>query len=135
MNMKADYKFTDAQELWLSCLEEDGLPQTTGRLQKKEGYCCLGVACFLYEHYHNKPLDPNGFGMFSGLVLDGKRSPVKDWLGLRDVCGTPVWWSTPSGPLRTLMALNDIEGYTFKQIAAVIRKNPRAYFKEVEDEK
>lgn len=133
--MKDDYKFTDAQELWLRCLEEDGMPQTRGRLRNEEGYCCLGVACFLYEHYHGKPIHPTGFGRFEGYTLGQVGAPVSDWLGLRDGCGHPKGWYEQLGPLLPLTSLNDIEEYTFPQIAAVIRKNPRAYFKEVEDEK
>lgn len=122
---KKPFKLTEAQELWISCLEEDDLPQTEGTLQDAEGYCCLGVACFLYEQYHDKPLVGRKKGLFAGLTLHSYEylNPVLDWIGLRSGAGVPRNWAYDA-----LTELNDNTSVGFKGIAKVLRKHPEQYF-------
>lgn len=123
--------FTPEQEAWLVDLETTEEPQAMGDLHRFSGspgagYCCLGRACVVLGIKETRSGD---LGFFDGntallpdvaveklrLLSDGGRLklPVAD--GVRShIC---------------LTAMNDA-GWTFKQIAAYIRANPRDVFTE-----
>ena len=120
---------TKIQLRWLEALESGKYNQGIGNLKSNDRYCCLGVACellglsqkiedgmiyFGYDHSYHSAIMPytswkllglkDGSGYFEELNIDG--NIIKN---------------------RTLAFLND-SGWTFKQIANVIRKNPEVFF-------
>jgi hypothetical protein len=115
---------TNNQEAWLQALESDEFKQTTGQLQRGDGFCCLGVACVVAEKA--------GITVrrYLGVALDGStlhdQPEVHYWLGLRSETGHPR-----SHVSCSLIGLND-RGKTFKEIAQFIRANPEEYFVNTE---
>lgn len=102
---------TANQEKWLKALESDEFSQTKGRLQCDDSYCCLGVACRVAG--------------VKGPLLDATLTghpDVMSFLRLTTVCGF-----SKNHTLHSLTYMND-EGKTFKEIAAVVRAYPEAYF-------
>lgn len=120
---------------WVAALRSGEYSQTDGALHKpaNNGFCCLGVAC-----------DISGLGKWEGDVYGiltyrpktGKGSPtnlpgaVRDWLGLRTVSGQfkeadDDIYQGEELIKTSLVAKNDEEGYTFKEIADIIESEPK----------
>jgi hypothetical protein len=122
---------TANQEAWLQALESGEFKQTQGTLQRRDCFCCLGVACVVaekegievYRYTKESQAAPNdgNIGDLSGCTLSAQWH-VKDWLDLYDSMGCPVDINGPS-----LVMMND-NGKTFPEIAAIIRANPEKYF-------
>lgn len=125
------FKFGPLQRRWLQALESGGYKQgTPGKLREDRGgkgraryaYCCLGVADRVCK-----------LGETDDLLL------VKTFnrIGLHNASGAPHHGIAKSllKELYSLTMLNDGGGssaqfprHTFKQIAAILRANPTAYF-------
>lgn len=104
--------FTDA-------LRSGEYNQCKGQLQDSKGYCCLGVACVVYEKLTGEELNKDTAGQLVGGTLPQN---VQTFYGIEDDLG--VYWCVRGG--RTaLSALNDVRNYTFNQIADVVDSNPR----------
>jgi hypothetical protein len=89
-------------------------------------YCCLGVACKLYQEQHKLGKTPSYLKVKQETCLPDE---VMDWLGLADHEGCYVDRGDPDC-LNHLTNLNDNKGFTFKQIAAVIESEPEGLFVE-----
>lgn len=111
------FVFGPNQTRWLAALEGNEYEQCQGELHKGDGYCCLGIALVVLDC-----LDENR----SAYTLDRGH---REEMGLFDVDGAPSPESGLSNLDVGLAALNDA-GKSFREIAAAIRANPRAYFKE-----
>lgn len=107
----------------VEALESDKYLQTTGQLRRRDisgqyGYCVMGVACDIScvstwtdDFYSGNKINPlDEVREFFGLA--------KNWCGKKSEDGKPL-----KGP----MDMND-SGRTLKEIAAVLRKYPEAYF-------
>ena len=148
------FKFGPNQKKWLRLLESGKYRRTTGRLCRvskngNKSYCCLGLAAEKvisleseivssktfgekdYLNFHdNNPTDV--FGDAAGLPGISFKE-----LGLNSRIGTFMkdgdYYSYYKGEMiqtlvnPSLARLNDI-GYTFKQIARIIRKFPKYVF-------
>jgi hypothetical protein len=125
--------FTPEQEAWLVDLETTEEPQTEGALHRlrqehsdegevmhSAGYCCLGRACVVLGL---KESELGGLGIFHGasVILPGRAATA---LRLRNSNG---YLAEPFDGFDNLTGMND-NGWTFKQIAAYIRANPRNVF-------
>lgn len=102
---------------WLEALNSGEYNQTTGRLKRESGFCCLGVLCDLYSKEKNEE-----WYAYSDYHFEFLGSPtllplaVRRWAGIEE--GNPsVSYKRPT----SLAQLND-RGKTFKQIAKVIKK-------------
>ena len=130
-------KLTDAQEQWLTALEDGSYTQTTGALRDAEGFCCLGVACDLY--------DSDGWDCDLYPAIGVLPKSVRAHLGLRSDVGhfneaeleradardieSMICYQKPA----SLATLND-RGCSFEEIAGIIRRNPNVVFeKEMSD--
>ena len=114
-------RLTKPQRLWVKALEDGEYRQARGQLYRKGGFCCLGVACKLYNKEKNKVLKYRKDG-------DLENFPeVRDWLGLRNESGSFSAGIEGVDAL-DLVSLND-DGSSFKEIAKVIRANPNKVFK------
>jgi hypothetical protein len=108
----------DNMKLVIKALRSGEYKQTKETLQDKDGYCCLGVMCAVYESVTGNFLRRDGFSgeLYGGDLGDQKG--VKDWVGLRNYIGE-------SHSNLTLAELNDDESYTFLQIADYIESEPQ----------
>ncbi len=118
----------EVKEAWVKALRSGEYQQTTIRLRRNEGYCCLGVLCDIY-HKQEQPLYQTGWQFvedgnyymynYSSVVLP---EDVKEWAGLNDV--DPSFDEEEEGEysLHILSVLNDY-GKNFYQIADLIEKH------------
>ena len=99
-----------------------------GSLCAEEEYCCLGVACEVYNRYHPKNKleieEHEGEKLYNGfaLVLPPE---VEEWLGLASENG----FFNGDGTKYSLTQLNDA-GYTFAEIADIIESEPKGLFED-----
>lgn len=118
-------KNDEAVQEWLDALESGDYSQTRNVLQDRRGYCCLGVACDLFA---KKFPDKISVVHQSGTVFYGGGNTslpesVREWLGLKDIAGTYFY----EGEEQALATDND-SGLPFKDIAAIIKKQPSHLF-------
>ena len=83
-------------------------------LESKEGYCCLGVMCDVYQKETGAKLRLNREGIYGSNLAD--QVGVQEWVGLKYMCGD----STYNEPLTDM---ND-GGKTFSEIADFIESEP-----------
>jgi hypothetical protein len=115
-------------KLWLKALRSGRYAQTTGVLHDKDGYCCLGVACAVYNKTHKKKVR---FGEgYEVLSLQEDKSCVRHWLGLQNPHGR--YFQEDKSII--LANLND-QWITFKKIADIIESNPKDLFVATTKEK
>ena len=140
---------------WVEALRSGAYEQCRGRLRRQyledydndereqgEGYCCLGVACDLYQQAHPDVSEwiEDEFAIFSGphegagsTTMEGAlHEAVAEWLGLKDIDGQfheKQYVPNSKSAGSSLIALNDV-GATFEQIADMIERKPRGLFKE-----
>jgi hypothetical protein len=135
-NADADkpYIFSKAQEDWLRDLETTDAPQTTGTLHRMVpigsvpvGYCCLGRACVALD-IPEEVSRTRQIGVFMGRTGALPEGATKA-LRLRNSDGELAEAVEADGiAYPTLAGLNDGAEWSFKQIAAYIRANPRNVF-------
>lgn len=122
MNIPTKFKFGPIQTLWLESLENNPERQTTHKLgvKSEDGLsykaCCLGEYGLIAgkcKWVGNRLQDGAYFGTLVESNLD---------LGLRSSAGTPK--NIKHGSLANL---NDHQGKTWPEIAAIIRANPEEY--------
>lgn len=131
---KNKYKLTpqEARSLWKQELRSGNKRQAAGSLairlykQKKVKYCCLGVACELFNKLEKRIKTKNNHKQ---IVYDGQVSVlpdcVKDWLGV--LGDARVQCVYPDVIKRTdLVYLNDCKRLSFNLIADVIEESERA---------
>ena len=126
---------TEPQKLWLDALRSGKYKQTKEVLKDKNGYCCLGVLCQLYNDNVCKIEEPMEYHMISnsedmeqGKVCASFDSEcqvlprvVQKWVGLKDSIGRLGGCS--------LTIMND-EGKTLSEIADTIEQNQYKLFVE-----
>jgi len=114
----------EAREAWCLALESREYAQTKAMLQGGKGYCCLGVACLVAEQ-NGIAVEREKYTGANRLVGSSlhRQEAVLLWLGLQDGAGA---FEGEAGV--SLVTLNDSQGMTFAEIAAVIRSNPRGLF-------
>jgi hypothetical protein len=116
-------------DLWVEALESDEFQQTTCVLTDKDDKdCCLGVACKVYQREVGGltlSSDASGSVLYDGNV-GTLPEVVRDWFGLASAEGEYV---DDGGYSQALTGDNDDRGYTFKEIAAIIRDRPEGLFR------
>jgi hypothetical protein len=95
---------------WINALRSGEYKQIKKTLQTYKGYCCLGVACKLFIPEGKQEV--NFYGKLAGDEPDDQRN-APEWLKdinreFRDKTG------------KYLTALNDIDGFSFNEIADVL---------------
>ncbi len=123
-------------KVWVEALRSGEYPQTTGRLKRdtdalhtKAGYCCLGVACDLYQK-------ATGIGEFGRdgqmFFIDGNEhidlmpKKVADWFGINPDSEYII--RTPEDKVSYSLAGDNDTGSTFLQIADIIESEPEGLF-------
>ena len=122
------------QELWLKDLETTEVPQEKEYLSVEDkngnliGDCCLGRACKVFGLFPNKKeehIDPLKIIVFFNNCSQQCPLVIVEKLKFYSCTGS----SNDSIGDHCLVILNDT-GKTFKEIAAIIRKDPSVYFSE-----
>jgi len=106
-------------QLWVDALRSDEYEQTYGRLEVRDGYCCLDVACRVYQEQTGIKLKTDD-GDLEGGNLGGGYDQVREWLGLKSPSGRYIGDSLTSN--------NDEDKYTFADIANIIESDPDGLF-------
>ena len=116
-------KLTMAQrrQLLVEALESGKYKQTTGSLADDKGYCCLGVACEVYQEHVGNLLIVNYSYNNEYMVLPKK---VRKWYGFTTRLGT---YATSKSGDNALSRDND-DGKSFTEIAAIIKSKPQGLF-------
>ena len=98
----------EIKDKWVEALRSGKYKQCKGRLQKKDGYCCLGVLC-----------DISGIPFDVGYTLPDN---IKNWSGMVTHDGT--YRCKDLVYLKSLVILNDgrNENKNFNEIADVIEE-------------
>lgn len=110
-------------KMWIAALRSGAYKQGTQWLRNGNEFCCLGVACDLYNKTHKRGLDirkEGGEYYFDGSA-DYLPNKVQKWLGM----------STASGEFGSdaLVEMND-RGKSFAEIADLIESEPDGLFTE-----
>ena len=113
---------TAAQKAWIVALRSGKYKQGKDQLQSGQKFCCLGVACLVYEEETGNKLMRSASNALMGLDLDFYED-VQNWLSLRNPSGKGEKCKRENN----LINLND-GGHTFDEIADIIEKNTEDYF-------
>lgn len=104
--------------MWIKALRSGEYKQTRKTLQDEYGYCCLGVLCKISR----QPLDLKIAGLLNGGDLNSQPC-VENW-----ALGIHTWSVLKQINVASLndsgnpgMAYNDLEPFTFDEIADVIQ--------------
>ena len=115
------------RELWIKALESGKYRQSNDQLGGHIiGYCCLGVACAVYEKETGEVLPKTREGTYTDTTLSGKLDFVKvaEWYNIRGVIVNQQM-SEGESKKRSLQAylmdLNDQEEKTFSEIAQYLK--------------
>lgn len=120
---------TKNQQLWVDALRSGEYRQTRGCLQDSHGYCCLGVACRVYEKHTGDKLVEDRFGHLSGFDLSGYLAIVKNWLQLHGEEGELTHLIDYSQvEFISLTYKNDHDNLNFNQLADYIEENQDQLF-------
>lgn len=115
-DIKTDVEAQQRNRAWIEALRSGKYQQANGRLRSSTGYCCLGVACDLYDS--------------SRWLPDGTVFTYGDGIKVAEVAGLPkdvmaaYCIPDPLGGLDSMTTLawfND-QGKTFNEIADVIER-------------
>lgn len=109
---------------WLKALRSGEYRQGRGQLRNNKGeYCCLGVACEVYQKEGPGDLEIDDLGYVTSYDGDTGHLPKKvaDWLGI-----TKTLLSNGIGCIK----MNDTHNLTFIEIANQIKEHGFAVSKE-----
>lgn len=125
---------------WVKALRSREYDQGREWLQTADGkYCCLGVACDVYEKETGITLPKNRKGCFSCTdeSLSDEYGCVREWLGLKteDGRGDPVLEDNSFlvESYSSLMSVNDSGDYDFQDIANIIEAKQDSLFIKTEE--
>ena len=123
-------------EKWVAALRSGDYAQTKGVLHRERevneshpaGYCCLGVACDLYQkEVGDLEIDPTN----AWVNYDGRSSflpnKVVNWLALRNDDGSYRITCNHEDDWDSLSTQND-NGVSFNMIADIIESKPEGLF-------
>lgn len=119
-------------DLWITALESGEYKQGRFKLHLNDQWCCLGVACDIYQKFGPGDLQVD-LDQIDGVHYDGHNGmlplKVSTWLGL--ALDNGAFHSLVKG-YYSLAGLNDSATATFKDIAEVIRNRPAGLFTQGE---
>lgn len=132
---KAPFQPGPYQEAWLETMEANLHKQTQGQLWRKEqgeyAFCCLGLACEVLRENGLRNVTTSGPCALPSYVDTRRMGFVVDSRGWTDINAEhPLSPALTAEVIDTpyLFNLNDIEGWTFPQIAWLVRRLPDLYF-------
>ena len=141
------HRFSTAQTDWIEALESGRYSQTHTRLRDEDGFCCLGLACDRYDAHEWHEINPGEWAFVDPAEEDLRATEelphrVQDRLEMWSSTGQFSLLRIPADDpdfvrIRdrsgsnagdcNLAQLND-GGWTFAEIAALVRRHPRLFF-------
>ncbi len=114
------------RKLLVEALRSGEYKQGTGRLSRDQNgvrqYCCLGVACMVYQkHVGDLKIDTDGPVHSYDTDVHGLPEKVQEWYGFDTRCGRLKETARIAYGYNSLLLLND-SGYSFREIADVIEQ-------------
>jgi len=113
------------REKWIEALESGMYTQAKFNLRRREGFCCLGVACEVL----GIPSEKTDYGYYYyGEERNGADLPKEamEMLGVRTPMGSFDF--DENIPHSSLYGLNDSASWSFGQIAQFLRNPPPGLF-------
>lgn len=105
------------KRLWIEALHSGKYQQAYGKLRRNDGFCCLGVACDIYNHDQWRATSADYWLTNSrGGSSPGAGDIPTDALAVLE-------YGNDGSAMTTLIHLNDIVRQTFPQIANWIECN------------
>ena len=107
-------------KIWVAALRSGQYKQGKNALRRGDTYCCMGVACDLFDSTHwneESGYRAPGSGTDNNIYLPGQ---IRRWFGLNDIAGT-------YGRGECLTYHND-NGMSFDEIADLIESEPKGLF-------
>jgi len=138
-------KLGPKQTAWVEALESNKYIQGQNYLKvvlknKPTKHCCLGVLCEIEKLEQEEPYNPKGYVTFKDKDRISSKSFTHLPEDLREKykffgCGGDIngsFFEDPDdiSPFTSLVDMNDDSRFSFKDIAAFIRKFPQVIFKE-----
>lgn len=112
---------------WVAALRSGKYKQGKYALKnKKDEYCCLGVACEVAGIKASEYPDEDTIYQFDGMIEHLDESTL-NYFGIADY---GFYNQNNNIQNNSLIKLNDTEGYNFDQIADVIESEPEGLFVE-----
>ena len=108
-------------KLWVHTLRSGQYDQATGGLRLGDTFCCLGVACDLYDEggWEDCCVSQRAYRATDEEFEDVLPSDVRKWLGLNDALGS---FSVSDDVAETSLANANDGGATFEEIADLIEQ-------------
>jgi len=127
--LKEPYK--SRVELWVKELRSGSYEQTTGMLRYDENsYCCLGIACEIYDNDHYEDNGWSFHGADTGYYYNGENAVLPEYVRYYFGISTEYGYFASDvllAPESNLAWLND-NGSSFEFIADTIEDNPQGLF-------
>lgn len=120
----------DNAKKWVEALRSGQYSQVRSYLHTEKGYCCLGIACELYQEEIGDltiEMDKAGLTRYNShdSVLPQK---VRKWLGLKGTTGGYTKYDDHLlHDYHSLSGAND-QGASFEDIADIIESQPKGLF-------
>ncbi len=123
-------KLNKKQREWIELLRSGKYRKATSALHKRnQGYCCLGVACMLFGHKPEDLYDRGSLASFPEVLKGLKLRGDSGAFYLYDEDLKKVKTRRGSKGCSSLASMND-QGWSHKEIADFIEKNPEAIFQK-----
>ena len=113
------------QTTWLAALRSNAYAQGIGRLHVEDKFCCLGVACEIFQDQLLDGIHLRGTTTLYDDSSSHAPPAIQEHLALRTSMGDALYGSS----YPALTAMNDQRGYSFTEIADAITLNPEQYFR------
>ncbi len=98
---------------WIAALKSGEYQQGTGFLKQDGKFCCLGVLCDIHAKETGNLFNTLGKYLGENRILPKE---VVNWSGISSASGRREYSNS-------LWELNDIDGFSFSQIADIIEKH------------
>lgn len=117
------------RDKWITALRSGRYKQTTGYLKDEHGYCCLGVACNIYNKHFDNKVKMVKYGSIFRFDTEEEILPckVQKALSLASQNGAYKSDKLVASQLKSLAVDND-DGVSFKEIADIIESAPEGLF-------
>ena len=143
MNKYTPEQQAENRRIWVEALRSGKYKQATRKLRDDTSFCCLGVACDIFDPKgwmrEKVPAAEGDYGMWL-FRLERARTllprDVREMFGLRDSVGGHAIIledGEVSDDALTLADMND-QGLTFEEIADVIEEAPHGLLAETREE-
>jgi len=115
----------EVKDLWVEALKSGEYIQGHQYLNIDNSFCCLGVLCevAIKSGLALEKTFGGGYYVYGEDSYNMLPQKVMEWAGMRSRAGEFSSSSLYRHPKNSLWALNDVQRYSFEQLAAVIEES------------